>query len=380
MVQATAKRQQKAGARKTVKSRVKAERKSSIPAQLEPMEARLVGELPTGEGWQFEPKWDGFRCVVFRSGERVSLQAKSGKPLARYFPEVVERVKAMRPKQFVLDGELAIPVGTSLSFDALQMRLHPAESRVRKLAAETPATLMLFDLLFDANGRNLLEQPFEARRSALEKFFESLPSTDGLVLTPYTRERRVAERWLKEAGGALDGVIAKQLDIPYVSGERAMLKVKRLRTADCVVGGFRYGTNSEEVGSLLLGLYNDEGLLDHVGFTSSIPVVERKALTKRLEKLRGGAGFTGDAPGGPSRWSTERSAEWEPLQPKLVVEVCYDHVSGDRFRHGTKLLRWRPDKAPRQCTFEQIEREARPAKLIKTLLSKKLSRRESSRK
>ncbi len=371
MVRATARPQKKAGARKTVKPRAKAERKSSIPAQLEPMEARLVSELPTEEGWQFEPKWDGFRCVVFRSSDRVSLQAKSGKPLARYFPEVVERVKAMRPKQFVLDGELAIPVGASLSFDALQMRLHPAESRVRKLSVETPATLMLFDLLFDAKGRSLLEQPFEARRSALEEFFDSLPSTDGLVLTPYTRERRVAEKWLKEAGGALDGVIAKRLDIPYVSGERAMLKVKRLRTADCVVGGFRYGTNSKEVGSLLLGLYNDEGLLDHVGFTSSIPVVERKALTKRLEKLRGGAGFTGDAPGGPSRWSTERSAEWEPLQPKLVVEVCYDHVTGDRFRHGTKLLRWRPDKAPRQCTFEQIEREARPAKLIKTLLSKK---------
>lgn len=346
----------------------KATRKTSIPAQLEPMEARLVSELPTGEGWQFEPKWDGFRCIVFRSGERVDLQAKSGKPLARYFPEVVARVRAMRPKQFVLDGELAIPVGTSLSFDALQMRLHPAESRVRKLSAETPATLMLFDLLFDARGRSLLEQPLEARRTALEEFFESLPMTDGLVLTPYTRERRVAQQWLNKAGGALDGVIAKQLDLPYLGGERAMLKVKRLRTADCVVGGFRYGTRTDEVGSLLLGLYNDAGLLDHVGFTSSIPNSERKALTKRLEKLRGGAGFSGDAPGAPSRWSTERSAEWEPLQPELVVEVCYDHVTGKRFRHGTRLVRWRPDKAPRQCTFEQLEREARPAKLIETLL------------
>lgn len=367
MVQANVRPQEKVGARKTAR----ASRRASIPTELEPMEARLVGELPTGEGWQFEPKWDGFRCVVFRSGGQVSLQAKSGKPLARYFPEVVERVQAMQPKQFVLDGELAIPVGRSLSFDALQLRLHPAESRVRKLAAETPATLMLFDLLFDANGRSLLEQPFEARRAALEDFFEALPDTDGLVLTPYTRERRVAQKWLNEAGGALDGVIAKRLDIPYMSGERAMMKVKRLRTADCVVGGFRYGTNSKEVGSLLLGLYDDEGLLDHVGFTSAIPNSERRELTRRLEKLRGGAGFTGDAPGAPSRWSTERSTEWQPLQPKLVVEVCYDHVTGNRFRHGTRLLRWRPDKAPRQCTFAQLEREARPAKLIKTLLSKK---------
>jgi ATP-dependent DNA ligase len=346
-------------------------RTTSIPGKLEPMEARLVSELPTGPGWQFEPKWDGFRCVVFRSGDRVELQAKSGKPLSRYFPEVVERVRALRPKQFVLDGELGIPVGPSLSFDALQMRLHPAESRVRKLSVETPATLMLFDLLFDANGRSLLEQTLETRRTALEKFFESLRGVDGIVLTPYTRERRVAQKWLNEVGGSLDGVIAKQLELPYICGERAMLKVKRMRTADCVVGGFRYGTNSKEVGSLLLGLYNDEGLLDHVGFTSSIPATEKRALTQRLVKLRGGPGFTGDAPGAPSRWSTERSTQWEPLKPKLVVEVCYDHVSGDRFRHGTKLLRWRPDKAPEQCTFEQIEREARPARLIKALLSKK---------
>ena len=344
--------------------------KASIPASLEPMEARLVSELPTGAGWQFEPKWDGFRCIVFRDGDRVELQAKSGKPLARYFPEVVARVQAMRPKQFVLDGELAIPIGMTLSFDALQMRLHPAESRVRKLSNETPATLMLFDLLYDAKGRSLLEQTFEARRAELEGFFEDLPLTDGLVLTPYTRELREAQKWLNEAGGSLDGVIAKQLDLPYICGERAMLKVKRLRTADCVVGGFRYGTNSKQVGSLLLGLYNEEGLLDHVGFTSAIPNSERKELTERLEKLRGGPGFTGDAPGGPSRWSTERSTQWEPLKPKLVVEVCYDHVTGDRFRHGTKLVRWRPDKAPSQCTFEQLEREARPTKLISALLRK----------
>lgn len=346
-------------------------RKSAIPTQLEPMEARLVSELPSGAGWQFEPKWDGFRCLVFRDGEHVELQAKSGKPLSRFFPEAVERIRALQPKQFVLDGELAIPVGASLSFDALQMRLHPAASRIRKLSIETPAMLMLFDLLFDAKGTDLTQQPFIARRDALETFFGALKSTDGLVLTPYTRERRVAQRWLEDAGGALDGVIAKQLDLPYITGERAMLKVKRLRTADCVVGGFRYGVDSKEVASLLLGLYNDEGLLDHVGFTSAIAKADRRALTRQLRKLRGGPGFTGDAPGAPSRWSTERSAEWEPLRPELVVEVCYDHVTGKRFRHGTKLVRWRPDKAPRQCTFEQIEREARPARLLKKLLGKR---------
>lgn len=344
-------------------------RKAAIPTELEPMEARLVGELPTDAGWQFEPKWDGFRCVVFRDGERVELQAKSGKPLSRFFPEVVERVRSLSARRFVLDGELAIPVGESLSFDALQMRLHPAESRIRKLSVETPATLMLFDLLFDAKGADLRARPFEARRMALEEFFSELKNTGGLVLTPYTRELRVAKQWLEDAGGALDGVIAKQLDLPYISGERAMLKVKRMRTADCVVGGFRYGTDSKEVGSLLLGLYNEAGLLDHVGFTSAIAKTDRKALTQRLEKLRGGAGFTGDAPGAPSRWSTERSAEWEPLQPELVVEVTYDHVTGKRFRHGTRLVRWRPDKAPRQCTFEQVERAARPARLLKKLLT-----------
>lgn len=250
----------------------KAARKASIPASIEPMEARLVSELPTGAGWQFEPKWDGFRCVVLREGERVDLQAKSGKPLARYFPEVVERVRALKPRQFVLDGELAIPIGMSLSFDALQMRLHPAASRVRKLSNETPATLMLFDFLYDAKGRSLLDESFEKRRGKLEQFFESSSPTDGLVLTPYTREQRVAQKWLNETSGSLDGVIAKQLDLPYISGERAMLKVKRLRTADCVVGGFRYGTNSKLVGSLLLGLYTDQGLLDHVGFTSALPM------------------------------------------------------------------------------------------------------------
>jgi ATP-dependent DNA ligase len=348
-----------------------AKRKSSslaVPLSTAPMEAKLVDSLPTDDGWQFEPKWDGFRCLAFRNGDEVELRAKSGKTLARYFPEMVAALRELPVQQFVVDGELAIPVGASLSFDALQMRLHPAESRVRKLSQETPAILILFDCLLDSGGRSLLDAPLHRRREALEAFFESLPAPGLLRLSPYTRERDEAQRWLDRAGGALDGVIAKRIDGPYLCGERAMMKVKRLRTADCVVGGFRYGTDSDEVGSLLLGLYDEEGKLDHVGFTSSIPVKERKALTQRLEKLIGPPGFTGDAPGGPSRWSTERSTEWEPLKPKLVVEVRYDHVTGDRFRHGAKLVRWRPDKSPRQCTFEQLQAPARPSRLIGKVL------------
>jgi ATP-dependent DNA ligase len=341
---------------------------SRIPESLEPMEARLVSELPSGKGWQFEPKWDGFRCLVFRDGTRAELQAKSGKPLTRFFPEVIEKLRSLPVKRFVVDGELAIPVGKSLSFDALQMRLHPAESRIRKLSGETPAKLMLFDMLFTPTGSSLLAEPLHARREALETFVGSLPHAEGFVLTPYTRERREAQKWLDRAGDSLDGVIAKELEGPYLPGERAMLKVKRMRTADCVVGGFRYGTDIDEVGSLLLGLYNSAGELDHVGFTSSIAKADRRALTKRLEKLRGAPGFTGKAPGAPSRWSTERSTEWQPLRPELVVEVCYDHATEQRFRHGTKLLRWRPDKAPRQCTFEQLAQEARPSKLIRALI------------
>ena len=333
------------------------------------MEARLVASLPQDPGWQFEPKWDGFRCLALRRGRDVHLQAKSGKSLSRYFPEMIAALRALPVARFVLDGELTVAVGSSLSFDALQARIHPADSRVQRLAAETPATLVLFDCLVAPGGRSLLQVPLSERREVLEAFFESLRSPTRLRLSPYTLQRRVAQRWLDRAGGSLDGVIAKRREGPYVPGERAMLKVKRHRTADCVVGGFRYGQNSRSVGSLLLGLYDDGGLLHHVGFTSSIPAAERTALTLRLEKLIAPPGFTGDAPGGPSRWSNERSAEWQPLKPKLVAEVSYDHVTGDRFRHGTGFVRWRPDKAPRQCTFEQLEQAARPARLVTELLS-----------
>jgi ATP-dependent DNA ligase len=328
------------------------------------MEAKQVDELPDEPGWQFEPKWDGFRCLAVKAGGEIELYAKSGKPLGRYFPEVVETVRQLPGEDFVLDGELVIPEGATLSFDALQMRLHPAESRIRKLARETPAMFILFDMPMAPGGESLLKAPLTVRRAQLESFFAQISHAAGLRLSPFTRDREEAAAWLARAGGALDGVVAKRLDGFYESGERAMLKVKRLRSADCVVGGFRYGSASMLVGSLLLGLYDDDGLLHHVGFTSTISNTGRPELTEKLEALKGGTGFTGRAPGGPSRWSTERSAQWEKLRPELVVEVRYDHVTGDRFRHGTKLLRWRPDKAPRQCTFEQLEREARPGRLI----------------
>jgi ATP-dependent DNA ligase len=326
-----------------------------VPSDLEPMEARLVDALPREAGWQFEPKWDGFRCLAYRSGREVELKAKSGKSLNRFFPEMVQVVAELPETKLVLDGELLIAVDGAFSFDALQMRLHPAETRVRKLSAEQPATFVAFDCLISASGSALLGAPFVERSEALVELFARTGETEAFTITPFTRDRKKAERWLRGAQVQTDGVIAKRLDLPYQPGERAMLKVKRMRTADCVVGGFRYESGRKLVGSLLLGLYDDEGLLHHVGFTSALAATEKPELTKRLEKLIAPPGFTGDAPGGPSRWSTERSAEWQPLKPKLVVEVRYDHISGDRFRHGTKLVRWRPDKAPRQCTFEQLK-------------------------
>jgi ATP-dependent DNA ligase len=333
------------------------------------MEAKLVAELPHEAGWQFEPKWDGFRCLAFKRAGRVELYAKSGKPLHRYFPEVAAALAQTPQQGFVIDGELLIPHGASLSFDALQLRLHPAASRIRKLSAETPALFMAFDMLMDGAGTSVMDEPLSQRRAALERFMAGVGKIGGLRLSPYTRKRVEAERWLARAGGgALDGVVAKRVDQPYQPAERAMLKVKCLRSADCVVGGFRYGTGSKLVGSLLLGLYDDQGRLDHVGFTSGIAADQRAALTAKLEKLKGGVGFTGDAPGGPSRWSTERSGQWVPLKPKLVIEVQYDQVTGARFRHGTRFLRWRPDKAPRQCTFDQLQAEARPSRLLRQAL------------
>jgi ATP-dependent DNA ligase len=332
-----------------------------VPLTLSPMEALLVPELPQdASGWQFEPKWDGFRCMAFRAGGEVEIKAKSGKSLSRFFPEVLVKLRALPHSHFVLDGELVIPVDGELSFDALQMRLHPAQSRIIRLAHETPATLIAFDCLLAQLGRPLLAVPFQHRREALDRSFATADGAIPLALTPFTRDLRIAKQWLTGGHASVDGVVAKRLDLPYRAGERAMLKVKCRRTADCVVGGFRYESGRRLVGSLLLGLYDEAGLLHHVGFTSAFAEREKPELTARLEKLITPPGFTGDAPGGPSRWRTERSADWQPLRPELVVEIQYDHLTGKRFRHGAKLMRWRPDKAPAQCTFEQLPRPGRP--------------------
>ena len=324
-----------------------------------PMETLSVDTIPTGKEWLYEPKWDGFRALAFRDGDEVQLQSKSGLPLARYFPEVIEHLRALKAQRFVLDGELVIRVGNQLSFEELQMRIHPAESRVKRLAAEHPATLLVFDLLVDHNGDRLTEHPLRERRPKLEAFARRFFTAPGIRLSKASTQRKVVDRWFASVGGALDGIIAKRLDCEYRSGDRkGAVKVKKLRTADCVVGGFRYATNAKVIGSLLLGLYDGEGKLNHVGFTSGLTGDQRKELVRKLKPLMAPPGFTGRAPGGPSRWSTDRSEEWEPLRPKLVVEVSYDHVSDERFRHGTRLLRWRPDKAPRQCTMDQIENKA----------------------
>jgi ATP-dependent DNA ligase len=333
------------------------------------MEAKSVDALPTGVGWQFEPKWDGFRCLVFKAGQDVDLRAKSGKSLSRYFPEMVEAVRSAKADNFVLDGELTVPVGDTLSFGALQDRIHPAESRVRKLSAETPGLLILFDCLAAAKAGSLMTAPLTERRVELERVMRDFDKAHRTRLSPLTLDLAEAERWLDDTHGALDGVVGKRTSGIYAAGERAMVKVKRLRSADCVVGGFRYAKGTRQVGSLLLGLFNDAGKLDHVGFTSAISNADRPALTARLEALIGSPGFTGDAPGGPSRWSDERSTEWQPLRTELVVEVGYDQVTDGRFRHGTKLLRWRPDKAVRQCTREQLQQELRPGRLVDDIIS-----------
>lgn len=330
-------------------------------ASTTPMEAKLVGMLPEGPGWQFEPKWDGFRAIASRAGGYAEIRSKSGKFLGRYFPEVVAALEATHSRDYVLDGELILPIGDVLSFDALQARLHPAASRIAKLARQTPAQLMLFDCLA-LDGKILLDRPLTERRAALERFHASEGSAT-LLLSTQTRSIERARAWLAATGGALDGVIAKPLDQPYQPGERAMRKVKQHRTADCVVGGFRRSNDGHEVASLLLGLYDDAGLLDHVGFTSAFAGQDRAALAKRLDALVEPPGFTGKSPGGPSRWNHGKESEWFPLRPELVVEVSYDQVTAMRFRHGTRFVRWRPDKAPRQCRMEQLQYELRPSEL-----------------
>jgi ATP-dependent DNA ligase len=335
------------------------------------MDARSVDAIPRGDEWQYEPKWDGFRCLLSRRGKTVELRSKSGEDLGRYFPELVAAALELRATAFMLDGEIVVPHGKGFSFDDLLQRIHPAASRIKKLSQETPALFLAFDLLQTGSDAKLSAKQLSLRRPQLEAFakihFKSAPL---FRLSPATTDHRVAQKWLARSGGGFDGVIAKRLDLPYQAGNRdGMQKIKRFRSADCVVGGFRYATNKiggrKVVGSLLLGLYDDKGLLHHVGFTSAIKQDEKPALTAKLHPLIAEPGFTGNAPGGPSRWSTERSAQWCPLQPSLVIEVCFDHFSGDRFRHGTSILRWRPDKAPRQCSFDQLaQKAADPMKLL----------------
>ena len=333
-----------------------------IPKDYPPMEAMSATSLPTGPEWQYEPKWDGFRCLAFRDRTKVDLQSEAGKPLTRYFPELAAALAKLKATKFVLDGEIVIPLDGGLSFDQLLMRIHPSASRVEKLSRETPCVYIVFDLLADSDGKSLTKLPLEQRREALEKFAtKNLKNNKMIRLSPVTLEIATARKWF-HMGVALDGVVAKRRDLAYEAGKRTgMQKIKKMRTADCVVGGFRYLEKEAMVGSLLLGLYDKEGKLDHVGFTSSISARDRPVLTRKLKKLIKPPGFTGKSPGGPSRWSTKRSAEWEPLDGSLVVEVQFDHFTGGRFRHGTKFLRWRPDKSPKQCTQKQVERENRSA-------------------
>jgi ATP-dependent DNA ligase len=335
-------------------------RRLALTQPFEPMEATSSSEIPTGTQWQYEPKWDGFRCLAFKSDDDVYLQSRSCKPLARYFPEIVSALTKSGPRDVVLDGELIIAEGKTLSFDLLLERIHPAASRVAKLAQETPATFVLFDLLVDEKNRSLVHEPLRERRKALERLFKRYFRGDKrFALSPATKQLTTVRRWFGRTGSALDGIVAKRADESYRSGERsAVIKVKRIRTADCVVGGFRYSSDGKSIGSLLLGLYDRKGLLNHVGFVSGFSREDRAALRKRVEPLKKPPGFTGSKPGGPSRWSTSRSEQWEPLAPKLVVEVSFDHVTGERFRHATGFVRWRPDKSPRQCTMEQMKTAA----------------------
>lgn len=328
-----------------------------------PMEARRAAAVPKGGQWQFEPKWDGFRTLVFRDGDEVALQSKAGQPLHRYFPELVAAVRALPWKRFVLDGEIAISAGGRLSFDDLLLRIHPAASRIEKLSKEIPAQVLVFDLLVEparvkGSCRRIDDLPVEERRERLEGLLAGLPASSSFRLTPATTDPKIGADWFENWGEAgLDGIMAKKLGEPYHSGDReGMVKIKHFREADCVVGGFRYSAGSKSsIGALLLGLYDGQKRLVYVGHCSSFNDQERKDLREKLESLRGANPFEVRVPGGPSRWASEKSTEWEAVSPKLVCEVQYDYFSQNRFRHGTKFLRWRPDKKPRECALEQVD-------------------------
>lgn len=314
------------------------------PLDTRPMEAEAVDELPKGEGWQYEPKYDGFRCIAFRDGQKINLQSRNQKPLQRYFPEVTEALAQLPAEQFALDGEIAIPG----DFETLQLRLHPAATRIATLSEAHPAQFIAFDLLADEAGPRL-KQPLEHRRAALEAFFKAAGRSEVIKLGQATASVLTARKWLGQSG--LDGIVAKRLDLPYRSGERAMRKFKIWKTIDCVVGGIYRKEATGLVDSLLLGLYDEDGRLNYVGRAR---VTRDAAETEKLiEPVLGGKGFTGRAPGGKSRWSGKERKP-VPLQPALVVEVSADHITGEYMRHGARLLRWRTDKSPEHCTMDQI--------------------------
>jgi ATP-dependent DNA ligase len=334
---------------------------------VEPMLAKIADAIPLGGGYLFEPKWDGFRALVFRTGDDVFIQSRDLRPLDRYFPELHAILLEQLPPGCVLDGEIVITTPRGLDFNLLQLRLHPAASRAAKLAKETPASFVAFDILA-VDGHDTMSAPQSVRRTLLEELFDHLRPP--LYLTPMTRDHAMAARWLDEFEGAgLDGVIAKPEDAPYQPGKRAMLKIKHVRTADCVVAGFRWHKSGHDaVGSLLLGMYDDDGVLQHAGVTSSFTMQRRRDLVEELAPLREDAmaghpwadwasaqGETSRMPGAQSRWSGGKDLSWEPLRIERVCEVKYDHLQGSRFRHATTFLRWRPDKQPRDCTYAQLE-------------------------
>jgi ATP-dependent DNA ligase len=349
---------------------VSKEKESRFPIAppIEPMLAKLAEALPPEGGYLYEPKWDGFRAIVFRGDSELFIQSRDLRPFDRYFPELHDALLEALPRGCVLDGEIVIATPRGLDFDALQMRLHPAESRVLKLARETPSSFVAFDLLA-ADGKSLMDAAQSERRGKLEALLAKVKRP--VYLTPMTRERAVAQDWLGRFEGAgLDGVIAKPAETPYQPGKRAMIKVKHARTADCVVAGFRWHKSGKDaVGSLLLGLYDDKGVLHHVGVTSSFTMAMRKALAKELEPLRKNAfehhpwrewaqvadSGTQRMPGAQSRWSAGKDLSWEPLRIERVCEVKYDHLQGERFRHAAIFLRWRPDKPPAECRYDQLE-------------------------
>jgi ATP-dependent DNA ligase len=354
-------------------------RGGTLKPPIKPMLATLADELPTGD-YLYEPKWDGFRAIVFRTENDVYIQSRDSRPLDRYFPDLHEILLKRLPRNCIVDGEIVIATAAGLDFDALQLRLHPAASRVAKLAHETPASFVAFDVL-SVDPNNLMDEPQATRRQTLEKLFGR--AKPPLHLTPVTRDRATALDWLSRFEGAgLDGVVAKLASGTYLPGKRAMIKVKHARTADCIVAGFRWHKSGEDaVGSLLLGLYDDDGVLQHVGVTSSFTMARRRQLAKELAPLRkdsmrdhpwrewaGAAAESSRMPGGQSRWSAGKNLAWEPLRIERVCEVRYDHMQGDRFRHATFFMRWRPDKRPRDCRYDQLE-VTQPYELAKIFAS-----------